>query len=699
MAILRLKNADGSWVDVPEIHGENAYEGAVRNGFTGTEAEFYDQLSHFTTYANQAKDAADRAEEVMDSIPQDYQTLDQHVVDLTEHIVEVSETQPTNEQNKLWIQPTSEEVRVPTYEEFEELRDSVAPIEENSTFSRGYSKGEHFIHEGGLCETTEDVAQGDTITVGTNCSTVPDGLAGEVADLKSDFVKREIPIADAEPNTTVSSQNGKVSSNNTYSMVSFDVIPSSKLIYTTGHNENAAGIAFYDNNGVFISGNAAINGAQNITIPQTAYSAKACYRTTEVSLFKIKILEYVCDIVSHINNAEYTAESLEKVLITNRYLTSTWVHGSVNSTTGADTGSNTYARSDFIKIMPNVEKSIKAILTQGSYSSNLNCYIYIYNSNTVDSFTGNIIPLNIGTTDITRNLTEGQYIRCVICDGSTEIDLQTVSSIFSIQYDTIKTDKTLKLPNYPADAQAVGDALKDTDYAYAMTSVLCIGDSLTRGASPIEDWGVTTGTVPIYQNYPYMLGRMIRCDVENAGFSGISASTWYENWADTVTPTEDKPYKVPHYDFADYDTVIIWLGTNNGFDPDDLDTEGTETNYYCKIIDAIQAGYAAGHTDERYSDHGLIVLAKVFATKSGYNLSDTNAAIDAIATRYGLPVIDNSDLSPSKHPELHENVDNPHFGKSGYIYIANRFCKEISEWLSQNPTRADFGETQFPFSE
>lgn len=185
MAILRLKNSDGSWVDVPEIHGENAYEGAVRNGFTGTEAEFYDQLSHFTTYANQAKDAADRAEEVMDSIPQDYQTLDQHVVDLTEHIVEVSETQPVNEQNKLWIQPTSEEVRVPTYEEFEELRDSVAPIEENSTFSRGYSKGEHFIHDGGLCVTTVDVAQGDTITLGTNCSIVPDGLAGEVTDLES----------------------------------------------------------------------------------------------------------------------------------------------------------------------------------------------------------------------------------------------------------------------------------------------------------------------------------------------------------------------------------------------------------------------------------------------------------------------------------------------------------------------------------
>ena len=185
MAILRLKNADGSWVDVPEIHGENAYEGAVRNGFTGTEAEFYDQLSHFTAYANQAKDAADRAEEVMDSIPQDYQTLDQHVVDLTEHIVEVSETQPTNEQNKLWIQPTSEEVRVPTYEEFEELRDSVAPIEENSTFSKGYSKGENFIHDGGLCKTTEDVAQGDTITLGTNCRTVPGGVTGEVTDLKS----------------------------------------------------------------------------------------------------------------------------------------------------------------------------------------------------------------------------------------------------------------------------------------------------------------------------------------------------------------------------------------------------------------------------------------------------------------------------------------------------------------------------------
>ena len=55
----------------------------------------------------------------------------------------------------------------------------------------------------------------------------------------------------------------------------------------------------------------------------------------------------------------------------------------------------------------------------------------------------------------------------------------------------------------------------------------------------------------IEQNYPYYLGRMLNTEVVNAGAGGYSASDWYIE-------------KAGDYDYTDYDTVIIWLGTNNG---------------------------------------------------------------------------------------------------------------------------------------
>ena len=120
-------------------------------------------------------------------------------------------------------------------------------------------------------------------------------------------------------------------------------------------------------------------------------------------------------------------------------------------------------------------------------------------------------------------------------------------------------------------------------WAYNLWKVLCIGDSLTSGASYGEAWGekAPAGS-SIDQNYPRILGRMLNAEVTNGGVSGWSASDWYTN-------------EVPKYNFANFDTFIIWLGTNNGL-TDTLDADvnqytdfndfaETETGYYCKIID------------------------------------------------------------------------------------------------------------------
>ena len=218
-----------------------------------------------------------------------------------------------------------------------------------------------------------------------------------------------------------------------------------------------------------------------------------------------------------------------------------------------------------------------------------------------------------------------------------------------------------------------------TFWAQAMWKVLCIGDSLTSGANYTEEWGEQTSPgASIDQNYPRMLGRLINGEVTNAGFSGYSASTWWNS-------------KHSSYTYNDYDTFIIWLGTNNGL-TDTLDTDvdpyddyndfaETETGYYCKIIEKIK--------EENKSC--LIVLTKIFASKD--SVSETNTTIDHIAEKYNLPVIDNSDLGAGAHPELHGGINNPHFGKAGNAFVANRYVARVSEWFAENPLRCEYHYT------
>lgn len=226
----------------------------------------------------------------------------------------------------------------------------------------------------------------------------------------------------------------------------------------------------------------------------------------------------------------------------------------------------------------------------------------------------------------------------------------------------------------------------DKYWAYSMQNVLCIGDSLTSGASYAEQWGeMAEKGSSIDQNYPRILGRMLNANVINAGFSGYSASTWYSDY-DKGIINNNQPY-----DFSKFDTFIIWLGTNNGL-TDTLDEDvnlhddyhafaDTETGCYCKIIESIKAANTSC----------LIVLTKIFASKGDYIM--TNKVIEKIAYKYNLPIIDNSDLDVDNHPELHAGVNNPHFGKAGNIFIANRCVKELGKWFEENPLRCEYGYT------
>ena len=222
-------------------------------------------------------------------------------------------------------------------------------------------------------------------------------------------------------------------------------------------------------------------------------------------------------------------------------------------------------------------------------------------------------------------------------------------------------------------------------YEMALMRPICIGDSLTSGASYNEAWGeLASAGASIDENYPRYLGKMLNCEVKNAGTSGYSASDWWKKYINT-----------DHLDLTQYDSAFIWLGTNYGCsamptdaeiesfipDPSAVASSSNQSLYLIEIIKRLKAA----HNDM------FIVIMTCFASKS--DAATNNQVVRAIAEKYSCHIIDNSDLSPKEHPELHCNINNPHFGKAGNIFIANRCCKDVQKILIENPLLCEFGYT------
>lgn len=244
-------------------------------------------------------------------------------------------------------------------------------------------------------------------------------------------------------------------------------------------------------------------------------------------------------------------------------------------------------------------------------------------------------------------------------------------------FNTQKDTETVSVV-YDATQKVHQEKTTTADYAIGMGPTLCIGDSLTAGACYYDK---RFNGRSISQNFPKYLGMLTRNITVNGGRSGYSASDWWK----LVAPEYSGNY-------ADFDSFVIWLGTNNGLtDTLSEDVEkydhykyfaNTETGYYCMIIEQIK---------EKNPD-AFIVLCNVFASKG--NVETTNDVIRKIGEKYGCLVIDMSDLGPKTHPELHGNINNVHFGKAGNIYLANHIRNTINNYLNGDPMVAEFGLTE-----
>lgn len=253
----------------------------------------------------------------------------------------------------------------------------------------------------------------------------------------------------------------------------------------------------------------------------------------------------------------------------------------------------------------------------------------------------------------------------------------------SIEKLKSSVQNTSEFPGAAVSSETVQSGTQKTGYSYAISRTLCIGDSLTSGAyfrAPLPR-NMKTGD-SVSQNYPYYLKRMNNMDtVTNAGVSGITVNGWLTS-----------EYK--KYTMSDYDSFIIWLGTNNGIlgsveadvNPYDKYSQYANTGVgnYCTIIEKIKED----------NPDCLILMCTVYGTTNGADVTQTNENIRAIADKYGITVIDMSDLSFTNRPDLHGNYNNIHFSKAGNIFVANRIINEIDSVLSSSPDKAEFGLTK-----
>lgn len=50
--VIRIRDEDGSWIEIPALRGKTAYEYAVEKGYTGSEEEFAERMNDIASAPN-----------------------------------------------------------------------------------------------------------------------------------------------------------------------------------------------------------------------------------------------------------------------------------------------------------------------------------------------------------------------------------------------------------------------------------------------------------------------------------------------------------------------------------------------------------------------------------------------------------------------------------------------------------------------
>lgn len=214
-----------------------------------------------------------------------------------------------------------------------------------------------------------------------------------------------------------------------------------------------------------------------------------------------------------------------------------------------------------------------------------------------------------------------------------------------------------------SDLQPLVDAAFDAYYPInvlaAFKNITCIGDSLTFS----QVYTSASTSRQAYKPYPKVLA-------DKAG----AAATILATAGDTATQAWDR--NNANIVQKDAQLTIIYLGTNGGL-TDTISTDmvgddyiqwaNTNTGSYGKLI---AKSLAVG---------SRVVLVKVHSSSG--NVATTNSVIEQMATRFNVPVINNTYLSGTKYHSYPDGsgTNGTHYNDFGYAVFADQLANSISQ--------------------
>lgn len=242
---------------------------------------------------------------------------------------------------------------------------------------------------------------------------------------------------------------------------------------------------------------------------------------------------------------------------------------------------------------------------------------------------------------------------------------------------TPETPETPETPDTPEIPDTTTDCNKNL--IHFLTNVLFVGDSLTAGS-----YYTGSGYVNSERGYPYFFSRMAQTNATIKAVGGYTPKNWYEEFATDVN-------------YTDFDTAIIWLGTNEGLTDtieEDTATEtyaDTNTGYYCRILEKMIAE----------NPNIRIFLGTVHDVSGRYDaekLATTNIVINKLAEKYASNVIgavDNNDGTLRRnekqklyHPFITASGDDTiHYGTVGNLHLAEHWIDGICTLIEADESK------------
>lgn len=485
---------------------------------------------------------------------------------------------------------------------------------------------------------------------------------GNIISIPTQEIEGIYQVADGTTYTNVSS----------WGMTPIVPLNSAKRIRYHGHNTttsmSVAPVVFFDINYKVI-GAVTVGDLQpteyddfETDVPDNAVYARYCSHTY-TDKFEISVVDFRIEKPTSSISAEIQKD--------NRILCSALINynGKVSDLSSIENGayidkngvlqsSNSYLVTDYVCV-----DKLKTITWQGYLTKNVApvsaVAFYDYNKKFISSIT-----VGADSTDATykeeksiiQDIVIPEY--AVYARATCHFCAKTIHNIeFCISSDVRNIDIVVPEVVNPINYYRFFDVLFD--------KILFIGDSVTEGH--VYDYPRTpvNGTIYHQYSYPAMFKKITGVEVENAGFSGISATGWFNN-------------KRTLYDYKQYELVFIELGYNGSLSIDDIYTPGTNTYDYRQII-----SYVKTKNPKAYI---ILVIS------SAYDSSRANAVIE-IARISNLQYID---LRQKKYDDLNKDAYHGydeeemtsrsywHFNRIGYLAKARVVVNELNNLIYNN---------------